>query len=188
MGPIGSGKSTQAKLLAKELNLTFVSSGDTSREIVEEDSEDGRAAKAKLNAGELIPDEILFPRLRKKLLAAIAGHGFIIDGYPRNIEQLVPFDILLKELEEHIDKIIFINLSDEEIVRRIQGPATKENRTDDVPEVIKERLKIYREQTIPIVDYYRRQGKLIEVDGSRTIEEVHFQIQNNLNNNGKKRT
>ncbi|MCL4397805.1 adenylate kinase [Patescibacteria group bacterium] len=180
MGPQGSGKSTQADLLAKKLNLLRISSGDIARQLINEDSEEGRKAWEYYNRGELIPDEILFARLKQYFLSPQAANGFVLDGYPRNMEQAIPFEEMLKNNGKRMDKVILINLPDEVGIQRMMSRISKENRSDDTPEAIKTRLGIYHQQTQPILDYYRRQGILSEVDGSGTIPEVAALIDKNF--------
>lgn len=159
MGPQGSGKSTQAELLAKKLNLPHIETGNVYRELAKENSE----IRSVLEKGGLVDDKTTFEVVDRHL-AKIKG-GFVLDGFPRTLTQaqreLIP-----------IDKVVYINLSDEEAIERL----LKRGRADDKIETIKERLRLFHERTEPILDYYRSQGKLLEVDGSRTVEEVASQI------------
>lgn len=160
MGPQGSGKSTQAALLAQKLTIPHVSTGDIYRAISQEDTDLGHKVKGMLDRGELIDDETTF-RVVDRHLGAIQG-GFIIDGFPRTLVQAQREAFL-------VDKVIYLKLSDEEATKRLLA----RGRADDTPELIAERLKLYHQLTEPILSYYRQQNKLAEVDGTASIEEVH---------------
>lgn len=160
MGPQGSGKSTQAELLANKLNLPHIETGNVYREQARENSE----IRSVLEKGGLIDDKTTFEVVDRHL-AKLKG-GFVLDGFPRTLVQAQRELIL-------IDKVVYINLSDKEAIGRL----LKRGRSDDKIETIKERLRLFHERTEPILDYYRSQGKLLEVDGSGTIEEVAAQIE-----------
>lgn len=159
MGPQGSGKSTQAELLAKKLNLPHIETGNVYRKLAETDPE----IRKVMETGGLIDDKTTFEVVDKNL-AQLKG-GFVLDGFPRTLVQAQ------RELFE-VDKVIYIRLSDDEAVARL----LKRGRDDDEPDIIKERLKLFHERTEPILDYYRKQGKLLEIDGSKPVEEVASQI------------
>ena len=169
-GPQGSGKSTQVKLLAAKLNLPSISAGEMSRQIISEDSDEGRKAKEFVNRGEPTPPEIFDPRMEKALAAA--KDGYILDGFPRYSDQLYLLEEWLGETDTKIDKVILTDVPIDVGIKRIMSRVSKENRADDTPESIKRRLELYREQTQPIIDYFRGKGVLVEIDGSGTIEEV----------------
>ncbi len=171
-GPQGSGKSTQAKLLAEKLGIITISSGEVSRKIREENTDEGRYARELYDQGKLLPDNILFGRLKEIFLSPQAAGGFILDGYPRNKGQIFPFELFLKESGKQVDKVVVIDLTDEEGIKRLMLRAKIENRSDDNEGAIKKRLSIYHAETEPIIDYYEKQGKVIHIDGSGTIEEV----------------
>lgn len=160
MGPVGSGKTTQAELLAKELNLPHIQTGEIYRTISQEDSPVGRKIKEILEKGDLIDDQTTFEVVDKHL--AQISDGFVIEGLPRTLVQAQ------RELFE-INKVLYIHISDQEAVARLLA----RGRDDDKPDIISERLKVYHQNTEPILDYYRALGKLMEIDGSGTIEEVH---------------
>lgn len=169
-GPQGSGKSTQAKLLAKKLNLPSFSTGEISRQIAAQDSNQGRKVKEFIDRGDPTPPEIIDPVIRSTL--ASAKDGYILDGFPRYSDQLYLLEEWLGETNTKIDKVILINVPIDIGIKRIMSRVGKEGRADDTPEIIRKRLELYREQTQPIIDYFRGKGVLVEIDGSGTIEEV----------------
>ncbi len=163
MGPQGSGKTTQAELLAQKLNLPHIETGNVYRKIAEENSELGFKIKDILEKGGLVDDETTFEVVDKNL-AKIQG-GFVLDGFPRTLTQAQ------RELFP-IDKVVYISLSDNEAIKRLLA----RGRADDKIETITQRLKLFHERTQPILEFYRKQGKLLEIDGSRSPEEVAAQI------------
>jgi adenylate kinase len=196
LGPPGSGKGTQAKRLVEELNVTHISTGDLLREAVKAGSELGLKAKEYMDAGKLVPDELVIALMREKI-SALEG-GFILDGFPRTIEQA-------ERLEEitDIDAVIDLKVDHELLVERLTrrrscrecgavyhlmfNPPKEEGkcdrcggelyqRSDDTEETVRKRLDTYMENTLPLVEYYRSRGKLIEVDGGRDIGEVFYSI------------
>lgn len=176
MGPPGSGKSTQAKLLAEKLGLLRIASGDISRQIAFEDTDEGHLVADLLSAGKLTPDDILFRRVRKIFDSPATAKGALMDGYPRNEDQIFLVEKMLQEKGWKVDRVVVINLSEEESTKRILARAKEENRTDDKKETIAERFKVYLSQTGPIIDYYQKSGIVIEVDGRGTIDEIHKRI------------
>ena len=196
IGPQGSGKGTQAELLSECLNIPAISMGRLLRQIAEQDTPLGKQVDQTINAGKMLPDDLTDQVIRERLNRDDAKSGYILDGFPRRLNQL---DLLLK-----IDQpthAILINLDDDTAVERISGRRTcfacgkvyhlqfnpvpengcpcggqPEQREDDTPEAIRERLKIYHEQTEPMVERYRAMKILVEVDGSGSIEEVEESI------------
>jgi adenylate kinase len=165
MGPVGSGKTTQAEILSKKLGLPHIQTGEIYRKIATENSDIGKKIKTILDAGDLIDDETTFEVIDKHL-KEIPG-GFVIDGFPRTLIQA-------KKEIFGVDKVFYIKISDEEALKRL----LLRKRDDDTPEVIVERLKVYHQETEPILDYFRNQGKLVEIDGNGTVEEVYDRIKN----------
>lgn len=169
IGPQGSGKSTQAGLLAEFLNSPKISTGDIFRELAKEDSEEGQRIRQIMNEGRLIDDSETAKMVEQGLKRNDVREGFVLDGYPRNLAQRQLFDPVL-------DQIIYLKVSDEEVVKRMSA----RGREDDSPEAIKKRLDLYYEQTAPLLEYYRNQGVLTEIDGSGNIEEVQQRIRESL--------
>ncbi len=172
-GPQGSGKSTQAKLLSEKFGIPVISAGQISRQIAAENTPEGKKVKALIEAGNPTPTEILAPRIERAILSPEAKNGFILDGFPRFPDQIEQIVAILDRQGRQLDHALLIKLSDEEGIKRILSRATIEGRTDDTPEAIKRRLDLYHQQTEPIISYFRNLSKLIEIDGSGTIEEVH---------------
>lgn len=169
MGPQGSGKSTQAALLASDLNLPKISTGDIFRKLAHEDSFEGRRIKAILNSGQLIGDLETAKIVEHRLKKDDCRNGFILDGYPRNKEQRQMFD-------PKVDKAFDLKVSDEEIIKRL----LLRGRDDDTMAAIKKRLELYQKQTSPLLNYYANQGILIEIDATGRIEEVQHRIREKL--------
>lgn len=166
LGPQGSGKSTQAKMLAQALNLPYIEMGQMFRdEAASGNSDIARQIKAALESGELVSDSIAVTTLNEKLAEPAFSNGFILDGYPRNQAQLVG-------LEKKIDKVFYIKISDEEAIKRLSLRA----RHDDTKELLERRLNIYHEKTEPLLSTFRGKNILEEINGQRSIEEVHNEV------------
>ncbi len=161
IGPQGSGKSTQAALLAEYLRLPKISTGDIFREMPE--------VKKILAAGKLVDDEMTAGIIRKRLQESDAQNGFILDGYPRNITQKDLFD-------PKFEKVIYLKVPDSEVTKRMMA----RGRADDTLESIKTRLGLYYEQTQPLLDYYKDLGLLIEIDGTGSVEEIQDEIKKSI--------
>ena len=167
LGPQGSGKGTQAKLLSKELGVPAFSMGDLCRAEVAEKTEIGEKIDHILKAGELISDEIALTLMKKRVAQNDAKNGYIIDGYPRNDLQRA-----LYEKYDTPTQVIVLVIPREETLRRIASRAIKEGRADDTEEGLKRRLEIYERETLPIIEGYGAKGLVSFVDGMGTIEEV----------------
>lgn len=168
-GPQGSGKSTQAKILAKKLDLKFVSAGDMVREKALEDSEEGKSFKEKMSQGRLVDEDVLARLLKEKLTQPEMSKGYILDGYPRSMRQISLFD-------PEYDEVIYLDMTDNEVENRL----VKRGRVDDTPADIRQRLAIYHKLTEPVMDYYQKLGKLIKINGDQSIESVAEEIEQKL--------
>ncbi|MDX1459724.1 MAG: adenylate kinase [Xanthomonadales bacterium] len=172
LGAPGSGKGTQAALLESRLRVPHISTGVLFRKAVEDETELGLKVKSILDAGELVPDDLTLGLLEERMMQADAEQGFILDGYPRNLTQAEALTNLLDRLDRPLQEAIQIDVDIEEVVARIAKRAAQEGRSDDSEEVVRNRMRIYEEQTAPVVNYYAEQGLLTRVLGSGTIEEV----------------
>ena len=182
-GPPGAGKGTQAQRLVDKYNLKQLSTGDMLREAITEGSELGKKASSIMNRGELVPDDIILSMIKDKLRKS-GSDGFIFDGFPRNLEQAKELDEILHELKLRLDLVIEIVVNDEVLINRIENRAkeSKNARSDDNEEVLKNRLNIYHKSTELIKPYYLEQKKLVKIDGMRSIEQVSSDIQGQLVN------
>ncbi|HEX3801435.1 MAG TPA: adenylate kinase [Solirubrobacteraceae bacterium] len=203
IGPPGAGKGTQADRLREDFRLPFISTGDMLRTNVKEGTELGRAAKAHMDAGGLVPDDLIVAMAAERLDDDDTRDGFILDGFPRTTAQAEALEQQLDREGRRITAALLLEVPDEEIIKRIAGrrvcvkaghnyhvdfdPPKNEGvcdqdgsrlvqRDDDKPEVVEKRLAVYREQTAPLVDFYDERGLLRRVDGTRTPAEVHDHI------------
>lgn len=176
LGAPGSGKGTQAALLVEELKLPHISTGALLRSAVKAGTKLGIKAKAVLDRGELVSDDIMLELLEERLSQADSEAGFILDGYPRNLAQARALDELLSRIDQPVDEALQIDVDVEMVIARIAGRAAEEGRSDDTEEVVRNRMKVYSDHTAPVVDYYAQQGLLSRILGEGTIEEVFQRI------------
>lgn len=161
LGSIGSGKSTQAKILSQDLRVGYVRSGDLTREKAKEPTSEGGICRNALHTGHLVPDEIIVPLVRERLAQDDCREGCIFDGYIRRLPQLRVFD-------PGYDLVIYLKIPEEIAENRLLA----RKREDDTLEIIRERLKVYHEETEPLVEYFREQNILVEIDATGSIEEI----------------
>jgi adenylate kinase len=180
LGPQGAGKGTQAKRIAAEYSLPHVSTGDMFRAAIAAQTELGRQVEPLLASGKLVPDGVTIELIRQRLAEPDAAEGFVLDGFPRNLAQAEALDGMLGEIGRGLDAILFFDLPDEVANERMLKRAATENRPDDTPEVIAERLQTYHEQTEPVVEHYRVTGRLVPLHAGRSIDEVWLEIQDAL--------
>ena len=174
LGPPGAGKGTQAQRIAEKYNVPHISTGDILRAAVKEGTELGKLAKSYMDRGELVPDDVIIGIIKERLSQPdVRERGFILDGFPRTLPQAEALDRMLEELSMPLDKVVYLNVDDEEIVRRLLS----RGRADDTEEVIRNRLKVYREQTAPLIDYYSEKCLLAEVYGVGDIDEITKKIE-----------
>jgi adenylate kinase len=172
LGAPGSGKGTQGRLLAEHLKVPQVSTGDLLRAAVKDGTRLGRQAKDFMDRGLLVPDEIILGLIGEILESDIASGGVLMDGFPRTVPQAEAVDRLLGERRRRVDRVVVLEVDEAELVKRLLGRAEKEGRSDDNLESITERLRVYRAQTEPLIEYYERQGVVRRVRGTGGIEEI----------------
>jgi Adenylate kinase and related kinases len=179
-GPPGVGKGTQSKFIAEKFNLKHISTGDLLRKEIREGSELGRMAQEIIARGEFVNDETMFGILRKELISADRDSftGFILDGFPRTLNQAITLDEMLTEIGNgKIDAVISLEAEDEVLTDRILKRAVMEGRQDDAsPEVISERIKTYHIKTEPLISFYKKRDKYYPIVGTSPIEEVFEEI------------
>jgi adenylate kinase len=172
-GPPGSGKGTQAENLKTKYNLVHISTGDLLRQEIKDQTALGLEAKKLVDQGLLVPDEIMIGMISNKLDANKGANGIIFDGFPRTIPQAEALDKLLSEKNTAISKCLFLQVSEEELVKRLLLRGETSDRADDRDEsVIRKRVKVYEQQTLPVAEYYGRQGKRTDIKGEGSIDEI----------------
>ena len=176
LGAPGSGKGTQATRLREHLQVPHISTGELLRAAVASGSALGLQAKAVMEAGNLVSDDIVLGMLEERLLRPDTGNGFILDGYPRNLAQAHALDGLLDRIGQPADVAVQLDVATELLVDRLSGRAKLEGRADDSPDAVRKRLAVYSEQTAPVVDFYRNQGKLACVHGEGGMDDVFVRI------------
>lgn len=177
LGPPGAGKGTQAAVLAEELGVPQISTGDIFRANVGQGTELGILAKKYMDAGDLVPDEVTVAMVESRLAAPDAVNGYLLDGFPRTVAQAEALAALLEKAGQPLNRVLEIRVPDEHIVQRLAARVTivdgkETQREDDKPETVRRRLKVYAEQTAPLVDYYSKVGLLRSIDGVGEVSEV----------------
>ena len=168
LGPPGAGKGTQAQVLSERLGVPAISTGDMLREAVVDGSELGRKVQGIMASGALVDDATMAEVVRERLAKPDACDGFLLDGYPRTLPQAETLAGILREGGCGLDAVLLVDVPEDELVRR----TLQRGRADDKEEVIRERLRVYREKTAPLIGYYRERGLLREIDGNRSVEDV----------------
>jgi adenylate kinase len=203
LGPPGAGKGTQAKMLKEKFQIPQISTGDILRQAVKENTELGARAKIVMDAGQLVPDEVVINLIKERIRQVDCKAGFILDGFPRNITQAKKLSETLVEMDLKIDKVIDLEVNAEEVVNRLTGRSTcpecgamfhdlsrppkvsgvcdsckgkLEQRPDDNRETIHERLKVYMISTAPLKEFYQKQGKLKMVEAKGSVEEIFSNV------------
>jgi adenylate kinase len=180
LGPPGSGKGTQAKLLSERLKVPAISTGDILRAAVKDRTPLGLQAQSIMEKGELVSDALIVALIRERIARQDARGGFILDGFPRTLEQGRALEALLSEGGESLAAAVNFAVPEAALVDRMAGRATAEGRADDRPETVRERLRVYREKTEPLVGFYAGRGLLAEVDGVGSVEEVASRLDDAL--------
>ena len=180
MGPPGAGKGTQAKILSSKFNLIHLSTGDILRSEISKGSSTGIEAQSYMNAGNLVPDKVLLAMM-ETTLKNLNDKGLILDGFPRTIPQAEGLNTILKNNSQELDAVISLTADENELVERLIKRGHDSGRSDDTPEIIKQRQEVYWKQTSPLVDYYIDKNILIEIDGIGSINEIKNRILESLN-------
>jgi adenylate kinase len=203
LGPPGAGKGTQAKIIMDKYGIPQISTGDMLREAVAKGTELGKKAKKYMTEGKLVPDEIVIGIVKERLKQKDCEKGFILDGFPRTLAQAEALDRIMGEMGKKIDAVINVNVPEEEVVRRIAYRRTCKNcgaiyhliynppkrpgicdkcggelyqREDDKEETVRERYRVYKKNTEPLIEYYKKKGILFDVDGTKDIEGVKREV------------
>ncbi|MDT8401882.1 MAG: adenylate kinase [Bacteroidales bacterium] len=172
-GPPGSGKGTQSVTLAEEFRLIHLSTGDMLREEVAAATEMGKRVEGLMKRGELVPDEVVIQMIAERIDSNPSAGGFIFDGFPRTVEQAEALDEVLEEKNTSISKMLMLEVEHDELVKRLLLRAETSGRPDDKKiDVIENRIKVYREKTEPVIDYYRKDNKYLPVNGMGDIDEI----------------
>lgn len=177
LGPPGSGKGTQGALLSERTSLPSVSTGDLLRSAVQRDTPLGREAKQYIDQGLLVPDAVILGLIEEVLTSPQAADGVIMDGFPRTVAQAEAVERVLAGRRATVDRVLSIDVPEDELVRRMIGRARVEGRDDDVPEAIRQRFAVYEEQTAPLIAYYKERGLLTTVSGMGGIEEIAQRVE-----------
>lgn len=208
LGPPGCGKGTQAKILIDAFNIPQISTGDMLRETIKKKSPLGMEAKAHMDRGALVPDHLVIKIIEERLKQADCNRGFILDGFPRTVAQAEALDTLLSQMGSELEYVFSIDVEDEELIRRLTGrrvcrtcgesyhiafnPPRQEGRCDscqgelyqrddDNEETIRNRLKVYRDQTSPLINFYQKRNVLHSIDGIGSIEDIKERLLASIN-------
>ena len=181
LGAPGSGKGTQAKMLVGDLGVPHISTGVLLRNAAKRGTELGLLAKSIIDQGELLPDNIMSDMIEERLGRDDVANGFILDGYPRNMAQAKSLDAMLDRLGRPVQEIIHIDVDPEQIIRRLAKRQELEGRVDDAEVTVRNRMRVYAEQTAPVADYYEESGRLTRVLGDGAKEEIFQRILSVLN-------
>ena len=185
LGPPGSGKGTQANFIQNKLSIPHLSTGDILRQSVKNETDLGNKVKNIMAKGELVSDDLVLDVIKERVSQSDCNLGFILDGYPRNITQAESLNIVLKDIDRNIDRILFLDVDFEVLESRIESRSkenNKEKRADDTSEVLIKRLEEYKIQTAPLGEYYSNNKKFKKINGMKSISEVSLDIENFLDN------
>jgi len=176
-GPPGAGKGTQSDKIIEKFKLVHFSTGDILRAEIAGQTELGLKAKAFMDKGELVPDAVVIGMIRSKVLANKSAKGFIFDGFPRTVAQAVELDKLLENEKIPVSVMVALEVEHTELVKRLQGRAKDSGRADDMDiNIIENRISVYNKNTLPVMDFYKAQGKLSLIDGIGSIDSIFDRI------------
>jgi adenylate kinase len=210
LGPPGVGKGTQGALMAEELHISIISTGDLLRDKVKKETDLGKLAKGFMDRGKLVPDELIVEMIKERTKEKDCKKGFILDGFPRTLSQAESLENMLGQNNLGVDKVFLFNVSEQEIIKRLTGrricercgalyhvyynPPHKENicdrcggklitRDDDNEETVKNRIEVYEKNTAPLIDFYKKQSKLYTINGVGKVEQIFEEIKSVLKEN-----
>ena len=175
-GPPGSGKGTQSARIVKKYNLVHLSTGDLLREEMAKDTPLGREVRKFIDKGMLVPDEIIIRELYEKASEFLDSPGLIFDGFPRTIVQAEMLDQMLDSREIPVNIVLSVNVDEEELFKRMMGRAEDSGRSDDTSEIIRHRIEVYKQQTLPLIEYYKKHGKIAAINGMAPVDVVFSRI------------
>ncbi|MFY9325420.1 MAG: adenylate kinase [Candidatus Nanopelagicales bacterium] len=176
MGPPGAGKGTQAKFIAEKFAIPHISTGDIFRENLKKETAIGLEAKSYMDRGEYVPDEVTNRIVADRLTWDDAAKGFLLDGYPRTLDQVNFLEQTLSQKNQHLDRVIELVADINTLIARLLSRAKEQNRADDTEEVITKRLEVYLAETAPIIETYKKKNLVIQINGLGEIEEVSHRI------------
>jgi adenylate kinase len=205
-GAPGSGKGTQANMLRSRFGIPHIATGDMLRAEIQTGTPLGRQAQPILAAGQYVPDDIMIGMIRNRLRESDSAGGFIIDGFPRTVPQAEALDVLMRELQRHLDRVLYLKVEMAELLERLSGrlvcpscqrtypPGTVScavegtplvQREDDKAEAVRPRIEIYLSKTVPVLEHYRGAGIVSEIDGRGTIDQITGRVLNAIGENGR---
>ena len=177
LGPQGSGKGTQAKRIAAAYDISHVATGDILRTAIAEGTELGEKVAPIVERGDLVPDDLMVELIRERLADE---DGFVLDGFPRTVPQAEALDVMLEEIGKPLDAVLLLEVGDDVALERLLSRRADEGRSDDAPDVIRNRLRLYHGLTEPVVERYRETGTLVAVNGEQPVEDVSAAIEDEL--------
>ncbi len=176
LGPPGAGKGTQARLLAERKSIAHISTGEMLRAAVAAGTDLGKQVKDIIDSGKLVPDALMVALIEERVKAADCAKGYILDGFPRTVPQAEALATMLSATGVKLDAVVYFDVSESDLLRRLEHRRGVEQRADDSIETQLERLRVYREQTAPLVDFYRAKGALSSVDAAGSVDEVYLKL------------
>ncbi len=182
MGPPGSGKGTQAKIICELYHIPQISTGEILRNAMSNQTDLGKKAKEYVESGKLVPDDIVIGIVKERIKEKDCEKGFLLDGFPRTVKQAEELDKILNELKKRIDIVINLDVPEEELIQRLLKRAKLEGRSDDTEPVIRNRMKTYFDQTYPLIEFYNQKNLLKNINGIGTIEEISERIKEAIKN------
>ena len=181
-GAPGSGKGTQSEKLTERYSLTHISTGEVLRDKIERQTELGILADTYMSKGQLVPDNLVIDMLSEFIANNSESKGYILDGFPRTLPQGEAMDKILEEQNESINVVLWLDVDDDELIARLLKRGKDSGRDDDTFDTIKSRLEVYYRKTEPLKDFYSKQGKLVQIDGTGTVDEIFSRIEEVVDN------